>query len=283
MMRKLNRSVRRAALLAGCCGVLAALAARGEEAAPAGGLEKPSVSLSLDYANKYVWRGLVSNNDPVLQPSLTVGWYGFSANVWGNVDTTDYGKDAYGADREWKFSEIDYTLSYGYTFAKDKYNLPTSLAVNGGIVKYTFDGTSLEDTTEVFVGAGLPDVFLAPSLTAYFDIDESRGVYLSGSVSHTISLVKRGEADALSLILGASLGWGDKQNNEFYYGGTYQDGLADAGVSATLKWSVTDNFAVSPYVKYTDIVTKSLRDVRDDQPDMSSEQLVVGINATYSF
>lgn len=58
---------------------------------------------------------MLQNADPVVQPSATITWNGFCLNVWGSIDTTPYGADTNDvpyADRQGKFEEVDYTLSY---------------------------------------------------------------------------------------------------------------------------------------------------------------------------
>ena len=37
-------------------------------------------TLEVALASAYVWRGQVINNDPVIQPQITLSQYGFSAN-----------------------------------------------------------------------------------------------------------------------------------------------------------------------------------------------------------
>jgi hypothetical protein len=48
-----------------------------------------SVDLTLPYYSKYISRGAITVDDPVLQPGMTVAGYGFSFNVWGNYNLTD--------------------------------------------------------------------------------------------------------------------------------------------------------------------------------------------------
>ena len=56
--------------------------------------EKPTADFSVSALTKYVWRGQeLSRDSIVLQPSLTVGYKGFSANLWGNLDTKPYKYD----------------------------------------------------------------------------------------------------------------------------------------------------------------------------------------------
>ena len=54
--------------------------------------EAPSADLSVSLSSKYVWRGYeLSKDSVVIQPSLTVGYKGFAANFWGNLDTDQKG------------------------------------------------------------------------------------------------------------------------------------------------------------------------------------------------
>ena len=90
--------------------------------------EEPKVEVDAEalVVSKYVWRGLEVNEDPVLQPALTVTYGGFSFNIWGNMDLTDFGEDecVYTSDcesRAGQFTEIDLTLDYSRSF--DKLNI----------------------------------------------------------------------------------------------------------------------------------------------------------------
>src|SRR5208337_4246036 len=48
---------------------------------------KPSVTLSTDILSQYIFRGAAqSQGSAVFQPSFTVAYAGFSANIWGNLD-----------------------------------------------------------------------------------------------------------------------------------------------------------------------------------------------------
>ena len=46
--------------------------------------EKPTLDFTTYGLTKYVWRGYENTkNSIVVQPSMTVGYAGFSANIWG--------------------------------------------------------------------------------------------------------------------------------------------------------------------------------------------------------
>ena len=56
--------------------------------------ERPTASADISVLSKYVWRGYELNDDSlVLQPSVTVGYKGFSLNLWGNLDSDLVGTD----------------------------------------------------------------------------------------------------------------------------------------------------------------------------------------------
>ncbi|MCK4379240.1 MAG: hypothetical protein KAW01_07850, partial [Deltaproteobacteria bacterium] len=121
--------------------------------------EKPAVSLDAEalIISKYVWRGLEVNEDFVLQPSITTAYGGFSFNVWGNMDLTNFGEDecVYTADcddRSGQFTEVDLTIDYTYSWEK--------FSLSAGVINYLFpnwDGS--EDTFELYL-SGSVDVLL---------------------------------------------------------------------------------------------------------------------------
>jgi uncharacterized protein (TIGR02001 family) len=217
---------------------------------------------SVDVAAKYVWRGFLLTDDPVIQPGFTVSSGGFAFNIWGNIDTTDINEGD--VDEDYRIQEVDYTLSYGFSPSD-------SVDMEVGIIRYDFPGTPFDSTTEVYASATW-NVLLAPTLTVYYDIDESDGLYVNGSIGHTFELT-----EALGLSLGAGLGWGDEDNNDFYYG-VSESGVADLMLSGSLDYAVNDNFSISFYLGYSEIIDSDLEDARAD-----SDVFNGGINFTYSF
>ena len=90
--------------------------------------EAPSAEAAVGFYSKYVWRGFeLSDDSIVIQPSLSVAYKGFGANLWANLDT-----DLYGADTH-KWNETDYTLSYDGAYEKFGYGV--------GWIYYALDGT----------------------------------------------------------------------------------------------------------------------------------------------
>jgi len=129
----------------------------------------------------------------VIEPSVTIGYKGFSLNVWGNMDTRPYSVgDAQYASQ---YTETDYTLSYSRKFG--------ILQVTPGYIYYAlgapYAGAAAPlAAQEVFLNLGL-DTILQPTLTAYKDIDHYREWYFLLGVSHTFEFNK-----VVSLKLAAS-------------------------------------------------------------------------------
>jgi len=145
--------------------------------------EKVTGEVAAGVMSAYIWRGQeLTRHSMVIQPSMTVGYKGFTANIWGNLDTDPYSA----ADEEYSsnFTETDVTLSYSHTFGRVTAGL--------GYIYYALaaaapGGTDLPDSQEIFISLGL-DTILAPTLTVYREIDHYHQWYATLGVSHTFSL-----------------------------------------------------------------------------------------------
>jgi len=203
--------------------------------------DMPSADLSVSVLSDYIWRGQeLSRDSIVVQPSMTIGYKGFSANVWGNLDTDPY-VAAGNSPSSW--NETDLTLSYGRDFGP--------LNISGGYIYYGLDGA--DDSQEVFLGLGL-NTPLSPTLTVYREIDSYMHWYFLLGISHSFKIT-----EAVSLDLSASASYlksedaadypeindqgvatGDKFNN-------FHDGV----ISARLPVSVAKYVTITPSLSYT--------------------------------
>lgn len=237
--------------------------------------EGASVDAEVLLVSKYIWRGLEVNEDPVLQPSVTVGYGGFSFNVWGNMDLTNFGEDEciYTEDcesRSGQFTEIDLTLDYTHSFG--------AFSIGGGIIAYEFpnwDGS--EDTHEVYLAMSY-DTILAPSLTIYYDFDEVEGFYANFGIGHSFTF-----NDKLGLDLSASIGYGDSDYNEAYFG-VDDSALVDFNVGLALPYAVTDKITITPVLNLTSVVDSDLRDSVESGSCCDNETNIYGgISVSFSF
>ncbi len=228
---------------------------------------KLGISASLDCLTDYVWRGLVINDRPVLQPSFTVSQEianagTFSLNFWGNYDLTD----ANGTKN--RLSEIDYTASYSSS------SRPFGLEV--GIIHYTFPATEDSATTEAYIRTAyeLEAIPLALSLAVFYDFDEIEGFYFLGKIESSIM-----PSPKSSLDLSFSTGYGDQAFIRGYFG--WDESLVlDGVVSAVWTYKLSERISLSAGGQYMFLFSGPLRQFLSE----SSRQKLTGtISLAYDF
>ncbi|MGV8073408.1 MAG: hypothetical protein AB2L11_02440 [Syntrophobacteraceae bacterium] len=193
--------------------------------------DKPSFSLSADFLNSYVFRGIAySDESLVIQPSMTISYKGFSANLWGNFDTNE--SERFGDLRgNANWNETDLTLSYSQ-------ELFHGLTGTLGGVYYSLIG---DDSFEVFAGLSYPLPWVTLGLTTYREISHFPGWWVQLDLSRNIALTCYG----MSVDLGATFGFLESEDdgNEF-------SGLLSGQLLATLNVPIGKHFAISPRIGY---------------------------------
>lgn len=204
--------------------------------------------LSADYFTKYIWRGQNIDDKSVFQPAVSVGAYGFTGSIWGNLDLTNQN------DTSGEFSEFDFTLDYSGTVPGTDW-----LGFSVGTIYYRFPNTAFEPTTEVYGGLSLLKVPLTPYVKWYRDVDEIDGSYLQFGVGHTIEKVMTWKEDFYcDLTLGASFGWGSSAYNKGYFG-VANDRFNDVTISVGLPVTI-GSWVVKPSVNHSAMLSGSIRD-----------------------
>jgi len=199
--------------------------------------EKPTANLTMGAYSQYIWRGFEMSKDSiVIQPSMTVAYKGFSANLWGNLDTDPYTADD-NESNNW--NETDMTLAYGWDLD------PVTLSV--GYIYYSLD--AIDDTQEFYASAAL-NTILKPTLTIYRDIDSYQGWYITLGISHSIPV----QGD-ITLDLGAQIAYLSADEEEtFADPGDPNDAynnFHDGTLSVGLTIPVNTYFTVNPKLSYT--------------------------------
>jgi hypothetical protein len=149
--------------------------------------EKPTGDFTVVALSKYIWRGYeLSRNSIVVQPSATIGYKGFSANIWGNLDTSPYFSGTGDTNYSSTWNETDLTLSY--TKNLGLFNL------GAGYIYYSLgslnrDAPDRADFQEIFATVSL-NTLLSPTLTAYKEISHYRNWYFLLGISHTFEFNK---------------------------------------------------------------------------------------------
>jgi len=212
-----------------------------DEAAPAAAdASKPTAAMDLGVFSQYIWRGFeLSHNSVVIQPSVTLAYYGFSFNAWGNLDTDKKTIAADGSETgESKYNETDLTLAYGKDLGPVK--------LSGGLIYYALDG--IQDSQELFVSATL-NTILNPTLSVYREIAHLPAWYVSLGISHSQPIFEK-----ITLDLGASAGYYYSDDSDFseikdpenrYR--TFHNGLISAGFTIPFG----EYFAVKPMIAYS--------------------------------
>lgn len=164
---------------------------------------------STGYFGKYIWRGQNISDDPVFQPDFSGSYKGFTAGIWGNLETTNINSNS------GEFTEIDYYIDY----SSDVQGVD-NLGYSVGMITYEFPvNGSADDTTELYAGVSL-DVPANPSVMFYRDVDEAKdGTYISVGLGHSFEDVFKLAGDTpVGMDIGATLGWGNTSYNKFYWG-----------------------------------------------------------------
>ncbi len=234
-------------------------------ATPAQAKLTPTVDLEVAFNSKYVWRGIVVVDDWVAQPSFTAGIGGFTFNAWADYMLTNQN------DRKNEIDEIDLTVDY--TFELDKFSIPV------GMIRYTFPGSDLNDTTEFYVGVSY-DWIVTPSITFYKDVQESNGWYVLGSLDYSVDLPKLGDKVSWALAVGASIGYGSDDNNDFYYGSD-KSGFTDYSGYISLPFSFCEYFSVTPQVVFTGLVDSDIKDSMKPVQDENNIYFGVVLGASF--
>lgn len=216
-----------------------------------------SVGGTLDFWDKYVWRGQYLDRDAVLQPGVSISAKGFTVGYWGSFDMEN--QDALASD------ESDYYLSYTYNWE--------ALSFTAGHTWYDFPEANTS-SKEYFFSIGL-DTFLSPTLFFAHDYEDGKdlntdgdGNYLSLALSHSITL---NEEYGVSLDLGLTAGYVDGQ------------WLAGEGTHLTptigLSVPLTPNMTVTPTIGYN----APFGDLKKDSIGNQDPKLFGGVKVAASF
>jgi len=234
-----------------------------------------SATAAVDINSAYVWRGQTFNDGVVLQPSIDVAAdNGLGINVWGNYDIDDY--DGTLDDNE--FSEIDLTVSYGFTVGK--------LDIGLGAIKYLFPATDADGdgngegataTTELYVSVGMPIVGgLSAAVDAYYDIDAyDELAYATFGLSYAYDITEK-----LNLEAGGSIAYAGEEFAQA--AGGDDGGLYNYTLALSLGYTITDAWSVAANFTYVDALDDdNLKEV--DEGGLLDTNSVIGVSLAYAF
>lgn len=239
-------------------------------------------SASVGVFNRYVFRGYeLSRDSVIIQPALTASYKGFSASMWGNIDTDEKPTQSFVPDTtdQKSFNETDLTLSYTYEIDK--------LALTGGYIFYSTRYAN--ETEEVFVSATY-NILLSPTLAIYRDINEYSGTYINLSLSHSLPLYKEITLDfgaSAGYFVGSSDYWKTYERSTGAYTGDRYKAFHDGMVKAGFTIPVAKNAVIQPSVQYWfPLSGKADRVIDGNSYNINGkidDTFVCGLNATLTF
>jgi len=223
---------------------------------------RPTVSVDLPVASRYVFRGAVIDDNAVFQPGLRleqeVGDDLLGAGLWSSFELGD--------DRglEGNFTEYDVSLDYSKTFGR--------VDASVGAALYEYPHTDFNASAEVFALFSINELAVTPAFEAWYDCVDIDGVYLNFNLSKGYEL-----AQDWSLSAVAGIGWMDEAQAGAYFG-VEQSGFSDALLQATLEHPVSEHVTLSAAGALASVLDGDYRDAVDE-----SENAWFAVGATFAF
>ena len=233
-----------------------------------------SIEAGLAFDSKWMYYGLVDNNDPIMTPSACITFFdwvfvGFDAIF----DLTPYGRKMIDGERTYtnrggRYTEFDPYVGIAHAFTpEDCELLPTTVELSFDYC-YEYHSKSMgrakgswgEPSQFVTLEVGLPDLWLEPTFMYERDIDRDNGTYLNLELGHTFSIIDgETEEDDPVLALRPSVAQGFGNSKRVYL---YDDndefidhaGLMDTCIKLELVWNFCEYFSLSGYVAYSDFL-----------------------------
>jgi hypothetical protein len=264
--------------------------------------EKPTGDFTVAAMSQYIWRGYeLSRNNIVVQPSATIGYKGFSANIWGNLDTRPYFSGTGDTSYASTWNETDLALSYTKNLGL--------LNIGAGYIYYGLaalnkDAPDRADAQEIFATVSL-NTILSPTLAVYKEIDHYRNWYFLFGVSHAFEFNKM---VSLKLAASASYLLGTYADATLFnagagYGGYPKfdgNGLAtndkfsnfhDGSVTVSLPIKAMGNITITPTISYVFPLSDDAKNEMKGQGlkgvaspvDRDGSFIVGGLMASFSF
>lgn len=252
----------------------------------------PTGDFTLDVLSKYYGKGQEwSRNSVVIQPSVTVGYKGFSVYMWGNLDMGAYNTPAT-QSKTAAWNETDLGFSYRKTIGL--FNLE-ALYVYYANAPYYKGAVRDNDQQEVIGTIGL-NTILSPTIKVYKYIDNGRRWYFKLGASHTFTFNKY-----LGLKLAGTAGYLAGQDTDFTSECKFDDnalktndtynGLLDGVLTVSLPISPgIKNVTITPTISYAFPLTADARNyikgmgMEDTTPSNRSGSYVFGgVSFNYSF
>jgi len=204
--------------------------------------QKITYGAEADFNSAYVWRGIVLNSRPVMQPSLWISAYGTTLTAWSNLALTNLS----GSPR---LQTTDLILTHGRDWKKLKIESTLEAYLNrrpGDI-----DGrNTMEGSLKLSYTAGRFRVFTIQS----FDILTYKGSYFGeAGLGYERRIAKKTE-----LAVSIRTGWASSKFNDVYIG-LDKPAFNFIGVESSLTHYVRPYLYLRPHFEFSNITSRRLR------------------------
>ena len=217
---------------------------------------RPSLTLELDWASKYIYNGIVFNNQPVMLGDLCFEFHGFYVGALGVYNLThfqsrngyvDEADGCYDSERKWRFEEVNYYAGYYYTF--DDAGLG-SLTVDFTWTYFHYPTITECNSADLQLSVALEELYkterqcVSTKLTASYDYElEETWVCLGGVYTLVLD-----DAGMFELELNGDIYWGDAAYMRNWLDSA-GNGFSFAVIGRCAEYqSLRNGFFIAPYV-----------------------------------
>jgi hypothetical protein len=232
-----------------------------QDSTSAGNQSTPPLSYGAeaDLNSRYVWHGITYSEGPVLQPSVWLSKYGFTAMVWGNLAITDERQAR-------RFNEVD--LIFSYRFERKRVTIePTVSFYFDRPVAQTDDPPSGIASVKLSVPAGLLSVYTNQEV----DFLSYRGAYF-GDVGVALERQINGRTKLAGDI---NLGWGSETFNRIFVG-VPKRAFNVTGFDVSATYMLNDRVYLRPHFEFSYVLDHQLRG-QLAAPTRANAGLAIGI------
>ena len=252
--------------------------------------DKPTASFGVDILSQDIWRGFaLSRQSAVLQPSMTVGYKGFSVNIWGNFDTSENAPVFLTPRTGAKWNETDFT--FGYTRDIYKGDFIKTLTLNLGGIYYALNDTLYPnggDAFELYYGLAADFEVVKLSVMGNSEVSHYPGTWLTVGISRVFELPYYKS----TLELGNNYIFLFSRDNGFYPNTPFSNPASTKAFSgplagqlyATLNIPVYEHVTVSPKVGFWyGLGGNSTQLLKFGSWDAQQNHVYGGLNVNFAF
>ena len=213
--------------------------------APAQLAEKQSsftYGAEMDFNSRYVWRGLLLDDGPVMQPSAWMSAFGFTLTAYSNVAMTSASGDA-------GLKATGLTLTY----ERDWEKLKVEAALDGYMGRQSSD-IEAQNTMEGSLKLSYPAGPLRIFTTHAFDVLAYRGSYFGDAGLE----YQRPISKSAEFTVAVRSGWASAKFNDVYIG-VNKSAFNFVGVEVSGAYYLGSRMYFRPHIEFSSITDRRLR------------------------